>query len=661
MVFGRWEVRAFGEPQKIEKLSFGFTNATNSGDAITHLRNGAVFVDGSQVGSTASIVAAGTEFSFGSSFIVNPGTSRIIEIRGDIFDDNGTEGTDSGDTIQAQILAGSSNVERLSSAGFVSAPGGVTTANTLTIGLGTPTLAEDGSYTDRTTVAPKTAYKIGDFVLQADSTEGINITGLDIDFAAAVDAFSAPADLQNLYVMVGANTTTIKSAVAQTGNNFSVNIDVPAGQSVEIAVYADVLASATDGDGTADTMTISDLDVAYTTLQSSTSSNTNTGGQTITFGAGELIVELDGTSPSNRIVAGNQTVTAARYLFSGTNEAYTIKEFSVSVGSAAIASSVQKAMLYVNGAKVGNDAFMVQSSGTRALFTGLNIAIPANGNVTVEVRFALNTIGTGAGTSQVNAATTLVAASTKVADSQGVESLLSSGFSVSNITGNEMYVFKTIPTVSKLATGESSTSPSGTKQVYRWSVAADAAGDVSVKQFRINMTWTDAGSASTLTLGNFNLYEDGVEITDKVTITEQDGDNLEAANAVEADSALWIFWDATEESTIAAGGSRTYTLEGTFGGFTESGDAITLQLVGDSARQTAAHTYLNESAAGDELTLHDSAAAAAAGGEAASFIWSDRSANPHKNNINATSSDDWTNGYKVLNLDLGSEEWKLTI
>lgn len=661
VVLGTWEVKAFGEAMKIEDLTVGFTTSTDGGSTLSHLRNGAVFVDGVQVGSTASILAAGTEYSFGSSFIVNPGTTRMVEVRGDIYDDNGAEGTDSGDVFTAQINAGSSNVERMSSAGFISAPASAVTANALTVGTGVPSIAEDTSYSDRTTVAPKTAYKLGDFTLQADSTEGINITGVDVDFTGA-DAADASNDLQNLYITIGSFTSTIKSAVTDSGNNFSVNIDVPAGQSVEIAVYADVLSSITDGDGTDDTLTITGstgMQVDYTTLSSSTSSNVATGGQTITFGSGDLTVELDGTSKQNRIVAGNQTVTAAKYLLTAVSENYFVKEFAVEVPSVTAAKNVQKAMLYVDGVQVGSDTSFVQNSGVRALFTGLNIPVPANGTEVVEVRFMLNTVGGDDGSSGTNTFAKLETAATKVADSQGVETLLSAApFSEADVNGNEMYVFRTIPTVSKQDPADGSEA-NGTKKVYKWTVGADAAGDLAVKQFKINLTWNDASTTSTLALGSFNLYEDGSEITDKVTITEQDGDNLEAANALEADTALWIFWDNTQESVIPAGGTKTYTLEGSFSGFSESGDSVTLQLVGDTAIQTASHTYLNESASGDELTLHDSAAAAASGGEAASFIWSDRSANPHANNVNASSSADWANGYKVLNLDLGSQTWKL--
>lgn len=662
IVLGRWEVKAFGEPMKIESLPFGFATSTDSGSALSHLRNGSVFVDGVQVGSTASLAQSGTTYTFGSSFIVNPGTTRILEIRGDIYDDNGSEGTDSGDVFQTRINAGSSNVERLSSAGFISSPAAAVTANSLTIGTGTPSLAEDISYGDRTTVAPKTAYKLGDFTLQADSTEGINITAVDVDFTG-VDAADASDDLQNLYIKVGSWTSPIKSSVTDSSNNFSTNIDLPAGQTVEIAVYADVLSSVTDGDGTGDTLTITastGMQVNYTTLESNTSTSVATGGQTITFSTGDLTVELDGTSAQNRIVAGNQTVTAAKYLFTAVNESYTVKEFAVEVPSATAAKNVIKAMLYVDGVQVGNDAQFVQNSLTRALFTGLNIPVPANGTETIEVRFMLNSVNSNDGSSGTNTFAKLETSATKVADSQGVESTLSGGFSEADVNGNELYVFRTIPTITKQDPADGST-PSGTKKVYKWTVSADSAGNLSVKQFKINLTWVDASTASTLTLGSFNLYEDGVEITDKVTITEQDGDNLEAANAVEADSVLWVFWEQTEESTIPAGGSKTYTLEGTFSGFGQSGDSVTLQMVGDSAIQTASHTYLNESAADDEYTLHDSAAAAAAGGEAASFIWTDRSANPHKNNVNATSSADWANGYKVLNLDLGSQEWKLQL
>lgn len=659
VVLGRWEVRSFGEQVKIESLGFDFTTSTDSGSVLSHLRNAAVFVDGVQVGSTASLAQSGSTYQFGSSFIVNPGTPRVVEIRGDIFDDNGAEGTDSGDAFQVRITAGANNVEKLSSAGFLSAPTGAVAANSLTIGTGVPTLAEDVTYGDRTTVAPKTAYKIADFALQADSTEGINITGLDIDFTDT-DQADASDDLQNLYVVIGSYTSTIKSAVSDTGNNFSVNVDVPAGQSVEIAIYADALSSISDG-GTADTMTVSDLEVSYTTLGSSTSGTVNAGAQTITFGTGDLTVELDGTSALSRIVAGNQTVTAGKFRFNGVSENYTIKELGVEVPSATAAANVASADLYVNGAKVGNSAQFLLNSSTRALFTGLNIAIPANDSVTVEVRYNLVAVGGNNGASGVDTFVKLDTGTTKVATSQGVESLLSAApFSEVDANGNALLVYRTIPTVSKQATGESSSSAEGTKAVYKWSVAADAAGSLSVKQFRINLSWVDASAASTLTLSDFNLFENGVEITDKVAIMDQAGNNVEGSAATEADTALYIVWDATQESTITAGGSNTYYLEGTFGGFVESGDSVALKMVGDSDPQDANHTYLATTTEGF-YELHNSATATGDVGDddSKNFIWSDRSAITHLNNVGDSSSADWTNGYKVLNMDLGTETWKL--
>ncbi len=662
VVFGRWEVRAFGEQVKIENLGFDFATSTDTGSALSHLRNAAVFVDGVQVGSTASLAQSGSTYQFGSSFIVNPGTSRVIELRGDIYDDNGSEGTDTGDAFQVRITAGSSNVERLSSAGFLSAPTGVVAANSLTIGTGVPTLAEDVTYGDRTTVAPKTAYKIADFALQADSTEGINITGLDIDFTTGGDAGIADAsdDLQNLYVVIGSYTSTIKSAVSDTGNNFSVNVDVPAGQSVEVAVYADVLSSITNNASTDETLTVSDLEVSYTTLGSSASGMVNAGAQTITFGSGDLTVTLDGTSALGRIVAGNQTVTAGKFRFNGVSENYTIKELGVEVPSATAAKNVGSAELYVNGAKVGNSAQFLLNSGTRALFTGLNIAVPANGSVTVEVRYNLVAVGGNNGASGVDTFVKLDTGTTKVATSQGVESLLSAApFSEVDASGNALLVYRSIPTVNKQATGESSSQPDSTKTVYKWSVAADAAGSLSIKQFRLDLSWVDAGATSTLGLGNFKLYENESNITDKVTIMDQAGNSVEASNATEADTALYIVWDATQESTVNAGATNTYRLEGTFSGFAESGDSVSLRLVGDADPQDANHTYLATTTEGF-YELHNSATATGDVGDdtARNFIWSDQSAITHLFNVGDSSSADWTNGYKVLNLDLGTETWK---
>lgn len=668
-----YDVKAFGEQMKVESLSVavlfdddqasGFDYDDADGAAFT-LRNGALYVDGVQVGSTTAIASTTdttqgyTTFTFGSSFVVTPGTPRVFEIRADIFDNDGTNGLDgTTDTLKARIMLGSSNVQRMTSLGYAGSPASATDGNNLTVAVGALTVGKDQAYANRTIVPPKTPYLLGKFNIQNSTTEAVTITGVTVNpEAVATDVYDASDDLTNMYIKVGAYTSPIKSTVDDASNVFSTNLNIASSATMVAEVWADVASSATNGDGTADTAGMS-IDVAWTTVQSASSSTSGAKtGQTITFGTGTFTPSLDGASALNRIVAGNQEVEAAKYKFTATNETYTIKEVQVKVTSAAIASVVNSVQLYDGATPVGPSATFVQASNTAALVTGLAVVVPENGSKTLTAKLMLNTIGTGAGTSQSNAALSLD--STKYSDSNGVETT-----DATDANGNQLYVYKSIPTVSSVDLTNTTTLVNGQAQdLYKFTVAASPQGNATLKQFILTTTWSDGGTADTLEVESWKLFEDGVDITDKVTIQDEDGNTVESTSGMlEGDEDLTVSWDTTKESVIAAGTSKTYTLRGTpqafrVTGADTQGDTVSFYLATD-ATHNSTKVYLNGTATATTLWGLHTAAAATGSGTLYEFIWSDNSAAPHAEAENASSSSDWANGYKILNLDLGGESW----
>lgn len=658
-VLGRFDVKAFGENMKIESLRVAI--AEDDTDTAYTLRNGALYLDGVQIGSTAAIASdddstlAYTEFTFGSSAIIVPGTPRVLEIRADVYDNDGANGVTANDTIQVTINAGSSNVQRMSSLGFGSYPASNVTGNTLTVATGSLTIAKNTSYANHTIVAPKTAYKLGSYNIQASTTEGANITSVVVDFDTVADAFDASDDLTNLYIVVGSYTSPIKSTVADSANTYSTNVSINPGQTIALDVYSDVASSATDGDATADTG-ISSVTVAYTTTGSSTSTTASeVTGQTITFGSGTFTTALDGASPLNRIVAGNQEVEAARYKFTAANESYTIKEIQVKVGSAAISSVTSSVQLYDGATPIGSPAPFAQSSNTAALVTGLNVSVPANSNKVITAKLMLNTIGTGAGTSQSNAALTLD--SVEYADSQGVETT-----STTDRAGNEMYVYKSIPTVTQVPLTNQTLVNGTATDLYKFTVTASSQGPVALKQFILTTTWSDGGTADTLEVESMKLFEDGVDVTANVTIQDEAGNTAESTSGLtEADADLTVSWDAGKESLIPAGGTKTYVVRGTPQGFRLTGadtvgDSVSFYLAGDSAHNST-KVYLNGISGEPTIWGLHTAADSTGSGTLYQFIWSDNASSTHTAAENASSTDDWANGYKVLNLDLGGQTW----
>jgi hypothetical protein len=674
-----FELKAFGEDMKVENLAFNI--AEDDADTAYNLRNGAVYADGVQIGSTTAICsdddtascsgtggsgASYTLFTFGSSLVVVPGTPVVFEVRADVHDSDGTDGVASTDTIQLVIDSGgaSSNVLRKTTGDYVSSPSSDVTGNTLTVSVGALTVAKNGSYANQTMVAPRTPGKLGSFTITNGTVETVNLNTYNIDFDTMTDAADASSDLTNLYLMYGPSDamvqSTIKGSVADTSNSWSIDYALAKGGVIYVDVYADAATSVTNGDGTADTL-IPSLTATATGADSATSiSPSEVVGQTITFGSGTFTTSVAGDSPVAAVYAANQEISAAKFDIQSQNENYYVKEVQVAVGSVAAASVISEARLY-DGSTLLGSAVMAKtksSAGDAGLVTGLNWHIPSNTTKTLTVKLLLNDVGTGLGSSQQNLA--VILDSVKYADSQGAETTNST-----DRTANEVRVYKTVPTLSLVDQSNSTLVNGTTEDLYSFTVTAAANGSVAVKQFKLTVAWSDGGTADTLEVESLKLYKNGSNITSSVTMVDDAGNDVEGTSGLlESDTRLVVTWST--EDVASAGETVTYTVRGTPQGFRATGtdtvgDSVSLSLVAD-ASHNGSSTYLNDETdigAGQSeiMELFTSAAANTSDGTAAEFIWSDRSSSAHASAANASSSSDWANGYLLLNLDLDGETW----
>ncbi|MBI2573822.1 MAG: hypothetical protein HYV78_00275, partial [Candidatus Wildermuthbacteria bacterium] len=673
-LLAKYTITAAGEAVKIETLRVTFTgiDVDNSNNATTigKLRNGALYANGVQIGSTADInedsqSTAYTEYSLGSSLIVNPGSPVTLEVKADVYDSDATANSiTANDTLQVNVAVGASNGFGQISGATINVPTGAQSANQVTVSTGGLTLSKYTAYTNQTLVPPATAAKIAHFTLAANTTEAINLNTISVDIDTVTDAFATATDLTNLYVKYGANETVKKATVATTGNSWSINYQLAAGQTVDVIVYADVATGATNGDGTADTGRV-DMTVTGTTASSATSTTGGeTTGQTITFGAGSFVAAAAGSTPVARIVAGNQTVTAASFEFTAASDSYTVKEVRAKVASAAVSAGIVNAILKDGSTVLGTKPFDTTSN-TIAVFTGLNVAVPANTKKTLTVDLALSTPSADYSTSQINAKITLDFV--KYANSQGVETsdqspheTTSTSDTGTEAAGNNLFVYRSIPTATFVDTSNTTLVNGSPTNLYKFKVAADAKGDVSMKQVKLNIAWSDGGTADSLELESFKFFRGSQDITSLVTIQDQAGTSVESTDGVtEGDSAVVVTFDT--EETVAAGTSQEYTVKATpqsfrMTGADTAGDSVTLSLVGD-ASANGTSVYLNAGTSTTTIAKLYTAGAANASATDHNFIWSDRSALSHVSAPGATSSADWANGNLVLNLDLDAETW----
>jgi hypothetical protein len=702
VAIGRWDLKATGESMKVESLRFAFVPSIAGGvaaDDVTQLRNGAVYADGVQIGSTTTLNAtdhsapAYTEYSFGSSLIVVPGTPVTLELRADIFDNDGTDTIADGVTFTPQISASSAtNTLRVSTGSYDQYPSGTVVGNLLEVDQGTLSGAKNTSYASQTMLEARTQAKIGSYSISSSTTEAVTLNSIVVDLGGSTNLVAS--EVTNLYVMYGKTgsmtTSSVKAtpSIADAGNSWSVSYALAAGQTMYVDVYADLDASL-DGNE----VLLTTLDFEATTALSAQSANNGTAisGQSVTVSTGSFLSALDGATPVNAIAAGNQTVTAAKYRFSASNEAYTIKEIQMNVSvSAAPEGVVSKAQIYDGNTLLGEAVFDQTKTvvNDAANIIGLNIPVAANTYKTLTAKLVMNDIGFGAGSSHFNVA--LVMDLVKAYDSTGTAYTTADGYSTDR-QGNELYVFKSIPTVNHVDLTNSTLVNGQEMDLYKFTVTAGSQGAIALKQFKLNTSWTDGGTVDTLEIDSMKLYKNGTNITSNVTIVDTYGASVTStsglndsdfAGAPTADTAVIFTWnDTVLEDSIAAGETVTYTVRGTPQGFRTvgsdtSGDSVSFYLPTDAATNStglfgAKNVFLNDEADLEAnrleiLEFHTSAAAASTNGtgtaawnasNTANFVWSDASSQSHTGNKNASSTGDWANGYLVLNLDLPAETW----
>lgn len=638
-----YELKATGESMKVESLRFTVSsNDTTLGD----LRNGKVYADGVQIGSTADIhsitkaaaTAIYTEYTFGSSLIVKPGTPVLLEVKADIYDADGVDGTSAGDTLQVQIASTTtSNVQRMTSLNYVALPTTDTSANSLTVQTGTLSCSRTTSYTNRTITVPQTAYKIAEFVCTANTSENVNLTTLRLDVDGTTGLVSTDGSaFADVYLGYSGTETAPKSTIASTTNTWTINKALVKGSTITIAAYA------TLGSAVGTGAIRADLTVSGTGASSAQAANaTEAQGQTITIGNGSLTTAAT-EDPLDQVVFGNQTVTAANYEIRAANETYTVEEIAIKFLDANVIPAVGKVYLYDGDTVLKADGVDIDSNGY-ATTTGLSLAV--SGTKTITVKLALNSVGTNAANPGLNASTTL---DTVVArNTSGTISNI-----CDNRQGNELIVYKTYPIVTYQSTTNTTITNNASQEIYKFKVAPSTAGSVGVKQIGLALSWQDLGtiSGNNLQLDNWKLYRGATDISSLVSFYTEDGTdvsgNTDATSA--ASTNVFISWKTTTEEQVSA--ENTYTVKATPANFdagTTSYDQVAITMSADTAA-AGSRLYVGDNDGDFQWGLGSSATA---NGTEFNFIWSDRSSTSHSA-TSGSSSADWASGYLIKNLPL---------
>lgn len=637
----KFELKAAGERVKIETL---YVSVTVSTSTVSYLRNGMLFANGVQIGSTSNLHdattgTAYTTFNLGSSLIVAPGSPVILEVKADVYDNDGTNNVITGTTLKVVVEGDDwNNALGMSSASSIDAPASDVSGNTLIVAQGGLTLSLLTSYTAHSVVAPLYGYKLAHYTLTADTTEDVNVTNITV----TLDEVSTY--MSNLYVVYGDQTTTTKPSISTPANSWSTNYILAKGRTIDVMVYGTVGELMTSGTQTMD------LIFEGTTVGSAVNADSNTiGSNAITYTAGEFTTETV-EPPLDQLVAGNQAVVAGVFNLISSYEEYTVTELKFTANSndpAITSASVYK--IEADNSKTYLDT--VPFTGTHFHFTGLNIQIPASETRGIELRWNLSdNISYGGATSGVDtqAAMTYV----KYLSPSGIEDT-----DTSTRTANETLVYKTFPTLTRNALTGTLVNTSE-RELYKFTVTAPTQGAVAMKQIKLTVAWSDGGGGTDdLELESLRLLAAGSDITGSVTIQEENGLTVKGTDGISEDSdTIIITWNT--QANIPASGSVQYTLLGTPQGFNvadnSSGtatDNVSIDFVPDTSAQTAGYDYINSDspAVGAIVGLYSSTSADSSA-EAATLIWSDRSSVNH-----SVTTGDWTNSYLIT--DMTAQSW----
>lgn len=612
VVWATYTLTTYGEAVKIDTLSF---YASVSDSNVGSLRDGRVLINGVQYGSTQSLLETAST-SFTVNYTLVPGSPATVEVRADAYDASSTEDLTSGDVVSVVMDFDSGNAEGVSSGNSVNVPGSDIEGNNRSIVTGSMTLTKNSGYANQTVVLPQTAFKVGEWNLVGPSTEAVNLNTFSLDVNEVVGSTFNESDLQDLYIVYGSQTTTIKGTVSADGqdNEFSVSKQLAASETLNIKAYATLKS----GSVTANDSFKTDLSINGTTVSSGTSLNGNStnsdiDGQTIAYGAGSLTLALDADSPVARIVADGQTVDAAKFKLTAVNDTYKptrlifgltntagIDSATVTDGSTTVAMSIGAASASIDLNSAQQEAFKVTAGSTKVL----------------TVKLAIGSIETpnGAGTGLSHAVTFDVSESKAMAASSGTESTFTS-LSQTNKSGNALYAYAAIPTISRIAL-PSTVLANGTTTLAKWSVSSGGTGTIGWIKSIFTVTPSSGVSVSSLSVWDADS-------------------NTQITGGISSSSNVVTFL-ATNEQEIS--GAKNYYLKGTVAGTDGTSDSVVVTW-------NAGSTAYGASAA--------SSSAATAGAGTASFVWTDQSLkSPH-----TESTADWNNDWLVKNLSLDS--WTL--
>lgn len=440
------------------------------------------------------------------------------------------------------------------------------------------------------------------------------VNGQQTAACASVATLVQSVKLWNGSTQLGATKSPAASSGVGLGGTVtfdSLGLTVPQGQTVTLTLTGNLASGQTAANmpdrlrwqvTAANQVSATDKDGNSSTALGSFAVSAPGGNGIVVQAAGSVTVTLapdDTDSEAGIAVGGSSNVVLGKYKFSATNEELKLTKARVTTAGAAGISNLS---LYDGSTLVGGP--VSPDFGGTADFTGVNFVIPKDGTKVLTVKANLNSVSTSGVTSGTVVTVTLdAAANFEVRGTSAGSNTLLTTFAGTPLAANVKVMRKSKPTITLVAL-PSSVLTAGSPVVMRFTISADAAGDVSVKHINLTVTKNSASGTLAVTGGG-------------VTDIRRVGDSTNLAGVSDLTSGV-LSETLNNEEVIAAGTSRTYDVRLTVAGTLSNGDSVASNLAGDGA--VAGTTTGLPAGANPAFTVNSVATA---------FGWSDMSASAH--------------------------------
>ena len=409
-------------------------------------------------------------------------------------------------------------------------------------------------------------------------------------------------------------TTLLNSTVPTTANPMTFTFDSPLtvtkGTVKTVALKCNVSASAANNSTYQFGIAVTSSNPTVTGVTSATSVTATGGtitGQVMTVGtSGTLTASAHPSTPTYVVVAAGTTGNTIGVInLRATNENINLTKLGLTLTGST--GSIGQVSIKDGATTVGTVTF----TGSVATTTlTIPVVVPKDGDKQLTIVADMGMVGTG----QAGVAGQLVKVDYNSAQGTGVDS-------GTTIEGSGSTAFagariqRSFATITYPTTG--ATAQNGTNDLLALTVTANASGDVQMNKLTFSLATTTA------TVSTFTFTGPTGNVSSSTPIMNAAG------------TAVTVYFDSTSntnDKTIGAGTSKTYTLRGTNVSLTgtSSTGSVTVALKADSAYPTLTGSYLLASTTVSGLTAQNT-------------LWSPISTSSPASLT--TGNDDWTNGY----------------